>query len=73
MWDHWQKGDALQHIAQLFDQKPLIDTAHLGGDWGIRPAVRRRSRMALTLAEREEISRSVVTGSSIRSIAALLG
>ncbi|MFH1819381.1 MAG: IS30 family transposase, partial [Pseudomonadota bacterium] len=36
---------------------------------GIRPASRRRSRLALTLAEREEISRAVVTGQSIRSVA----
>jgi IS30 family transposase len=39
---------------------------------GIRPAPRRRSKLALTLAEREEISRSVVAGHSIRSIAARL-
>lgn len=70
---HWQKGDSLQHIAQLFDrnhssiQRILVETG------GIRPAVRRRSRLALTLAEREEISRAVVAGNSIRSMAALLG
>ena len=40
---------------------------------GIRPAERHRSKSALTLTEREEISRGVVAGSSIRSIAASLG
>ena len=40
---------------------------------GIRPARRHRSRLALTLAEREEISRAVAAGHSIRSIACLLG
>ena len=40
---------------------------------GIRPAERRRSRLALALSEREEISRAVVAGHSIRSIAAALG
>ena len=40
---------------------------------GIRPLPRRRSRLALTLSEREEISRGVVAGCSIRSIAGTLG
>ena len=37
---------------------------------GLRPPERRRSRLSLTLAEREEISRGLVAGLSIRSIAA---
>jgi DNA-binding NarL/FixJ family response regulator len=45
----------------------------LAATGGIRPAQRSRSRLALTLAEREEISRAVVTGQSIRSIAIALG
>ena len=73
MWDHWQKGDSLQHIAQLFDRNHSSIQRILAETGGIRPAVRRRSRLALTLAEREEISRAVVTGNSIRSIAMLLG
>ena len=40
---------------------------------GIRPAPRRRSPLALTLAEREEISRAVVAGHSIRCVAKTLG
>ena len=36
---------------------------------GIAPAVRRRSERTLTLAEREEISRGIASGSSIREIA----
>jgi IS30 family transposase len=72
MWDHWQKGDSLQQIAQLFDRNhPSIERI-LAESGGIRPAQRRRSRLALTLAEREEISRAVVAGQSIRSIAASL-
>jgi len=39
---------------------------------GIRPAAKRRSRLALTLAEREEISRGIAAGHSIRTIAAQL-
>jgi IS30 family transposase len=72
MWDHWQKGDSLQQIAQLFDRNhPSIERI-LAESGGIRPAQRRRSRLALTLAEREEISRAVVAGQSIRAIAATL-
>lgn len=73
MWDRWQKGDSLQQIAQLFDRNhPSIERI-LAESGGIRPVPRRRSRLALTLSEREEISRSVVAGGSIRSIAKKLG
>lgn len=73
MWDRWQKGDSLQQIAQLFDRYHPSIEGILAKTGGIRPAPRCRSRWALTLAEREEISRAVVAGQSIRSIAASLG
>ncbi|MHB1093248.1 IS30 family transposase [Thiobacillus sp.] len=69
MWERWQKGDSLQQIAQLFDRNHSTVQGILSRTGGIRPASRRRSRLALTLAEREEISRAVVTGQSIRSVA----
>lgn len=73
MWERWRQGDSLQQIAQLFDrnhssvQRILVETG------GIRPPPRRRSRLALTLAEREEISRALALGQSIRTIAVLIG
>src|ERR1022692_2992087 len=73
MWERWQKGESLQQIAQLFDRNHSSIQPILAATGGIRPAPRRRSRLALTLAEREEISRAVVAGHSIRSIAAPLG
>ncbi len=73
MWERWQKGESLQQIAQLFDRNHSSIQGILAETGGIRPAQRRRSRLALTLAEREEISRAVVAGHSIRSIAASLG
>ena len=73
MWEHWQKGDSLQQIAQLFDRNHSSIQQILAVTGGIRPALRCRSRWALTLAEREETSRAVVAGHSIRSIAAQLG
>jgi len=73
MWERWQKGESLQQIAQLFDRNHSSIQGILAATGGIRPAPRSRSRLALTLAEREEISRAVVAGHSMRSIAAQLG
>jgi len=73
MWERWQKGESLQQIAQLFDRNHSSIQPILAVTGGIRPAPRCRSRLALTLAEREEISRAVVAGHSIRSIATQLG
>ena len=72
MWERWQKGESLQQIAQLFDRNHSSIQGILAETGGIRPAERCRSRLALTLAEREEISLAVVAGQSIRSIAMFL-
>jgi IS30 family transposase len=73
MWERWQKGDTLHQIAQLFDRHHPSIARILGETGGIRPSPRCRSRLALTLAEREEISRAAAAGHSMRSIAANLG
>ena len=73
MWERWQKGESLQQIAQLFDWNHSSIQPILAVTGGIRPAPRRRSRRALTLAERHAISRAVVAGHSIRATAAQLG
>jgi IS30 family transposase len=73
MWVRWQKGESLQQIAQLFDRNHSSIQRILAETGGIRPAQRSRSRLALTLTEREEISRAVVADQSIRSIAKSLG
>ncbi len=73
MWERWQKGESLQQIAQLFDRNHSSIQGILAATGGIRPAPRCRSQLALTLAEREEISRAVVAGHSMRSIAGQLG
>ena len=73
MWDRWQRGDSLHAIARLFDRGHSSVQRIFGEAGGIRPPPRRRSRLALTLSEREEISRGVVAGHSIRSMAKLLG
>src|SRR5581483_6722745 len=60
MWDRWRKGESLQHIAELFDRNHSSIQRILAETGGIQPPARRRSRLALTVAEREEISRAVV-------------
>jgi len=72
MWERWRKGDTLHQIASLFDRHHPSIRNVLAASGGIRPRERRRSNSALTLSEREEISRGVVEGCSIRSIAASL-
>jgi len=73
MWDRWQKGESLNAIGRHFSRSHSSIQNILSQTGGIRPPERRRSRLALTLAEREEISRGVVAGRSIRSIALSLG
>ena len=73
MWDRWQKGESLNSIARLFDRHHSAIQGVLARTGGIRPPRRRRSRLALTVAEREEISRGIVAGHSMRCIASLLG
>jgi IS30 family transposase len=73
MWERWQEGATLHQIARLFDRAHTSVRRILAETGGIRPPERRRSRLVLTLAEREEISRAVVAGQSIRTTATLLG
>ena len=73
MWERWRKGESLHRISELFDRNHSSIQGILAESGGIQPAQRRRSRLALTLTEREEISRSVAAGQSIRSVATRLG
>ena len=73
MWERWKKGDSLQQIAQLFVRNHSSIQGIFVQTGGIRPPPRTRSKLALTLAEREAISRGLASGQSMRSIAAELG
>src|SRR5271169_1732351 len=70
MWDRWQRGESLAKIARLFDRGHSSIQGIFSESGGIRPAQRVRSRLALSLSEREEISRGVIAGRSMRLIAA---
>lgn len=72
MWERWRKGDSLQQIAQLFDRNHSSVQRILAETGGISPVPRCRSKRALTLSEREEISRGLMAGYSLRALAAQL-
>ena len=69
IWDRWQRGESMRSIGRLFDRGSSSIYPLLARTGGIRPAERRRSRLALTLLEREEISRGLRAGLSLRAIA----
>jgi IS30 family transposase len=73
IWERWRQGETLHQIAGLFDRSHSSIQRMVARTGGIRPPERHRSKLALRWAEREEISRGVVAGSSIRSIAVSLG
>jgi len=56
IWDRWQRGESMSSIGRMFDRNSSSIYPLLSRTGGIRPPERRRSRLALTLAEREEIS-----------------
>lgn len=60
MWERWRTGESLQQIAQLFDRNNSSVQRILAETGGVQPKQRHRSRLALPLAEREEISCLVI-------------
>jgi IS30 family transposase len=73
LWDRWKRGESVSDIARALDRAPATIYCTLRRSGGISPPERRRSRLALTLGEREEISRGIAAGRSARRIAARLG
>jgi IS30 family transposase len=73
LWDRWQRGESLKAIGRAFGKPSSSIYFQVAPHGGIRPARRRRSRLALTLSEREEISRGIAEHQSARSMARLLG
>jgi len=69
MWDRWQRGESLSSIGRGFNRASSSIYPLLSKTGGIRPPKRKRSRLALTLLERELISRGIAALRSIRSIA----
>src|SRR3977135_744010 len=73
LWDRGKRGEGLKAIGRVLGKPSSCIFSHLSVSGGIRPPSRRRSRCALTWAEREEISRGVGASRSVRSMALALG
>jgi IS30 family transposase len=73
IFDRWFKGESQYAIARSLGRGHTSIQGVLSRTGGIRPRPRKRARRALSLAEREEISRGIVAGRSLRSIADGLG
>ena len=69
IWDRWQRGESMSSIGRGFDRDSSSIYPLLSRTGGIRPPARARSRLALTLVEREEISRGLESHLSLRCIA----
>ena len=73
VWDRWQAGDANRLIGRDLGRSAASIRAFVESWGGVRPEPRRRSPWHLSLIEREEISRGVAAGDSLRMVAARLG
>ena len=74
LWDRWRNGQCIADIARALERRNKSGVYRvLASNGGISPAARRRAPVALRLEEREEISRGIAAGRSIRRIAARLG
>src|SRR5258707_13338215 len=72
IWRRWKCGHSQYEIGRFFGRPHPTIRKLLLPCGGIAPAARRRSRLSLTLAEREDISRGIASDSSMREIARLL-
>jgi IS30 family transposase len=73
LWARWRGGETLEEIARALRRGSSSIYDYVGAEGGIAPRARRRSRLALTTTEREEISRHLAGGSSLRAVGRLLG
>jgi len=69
LWARWKAGESVVEIAKAIGRVPTSVYGFLERHGGVAPAVRKRSALALKLEEREEISRALALGESLRSIA----
>src|SRR4029077_542349 len=69
MWNRWKAGQSLNAIGRALGKDKQVIHFLLARHGGIAPPVRRRSCRVLTLAEREDISRGIASGCSMRAIA----
>lgn len=73
IWDRWQAGESMSSIGRRFDRASSSVFSVISPTGGNRPPARRRASRALSLGEREEISRGLSAHCSLRWIARQLG
>ena len=73
VWGRWKQGQSLHEIGRAVAKNHRVIHVLLARYGGIAPPARRRSPVTLTMAEREDISRGIASGSSLREIAEGLG
>jgi len=73
LWRRWDDGESLSDIGRALGKRACSIFGVVTTRGGFSPAIRRRSRLALTLREREEISRGISAGIGVRQIAYSLG
>src|ERR1700693_4960699 len=69
LWSRWKAGQSLHVIGRAFGKPHNSIHGFLSQHGGIVPEVRPRSLLVPTAVEREDISRGLASGSSIRDIA----
>ena len=73
LWERWKRGETVSAISRALDRPGGVIHGIVARRGGIAPVPRRRAARALTLAEREEISRGVAAAHSCRAIGRALG
>lgn len=73
LWHRWKGGESLSDIGRALGKHAGSVFGVVLAKGGIAPPLRKRSGMALSASEREEISRALARGLSIRGVAVLLG
>ena len=73
LWRRWRQGESLNAIGRALGRIPKMVHYIVAGAGDIPPVSRQRARQALTLSEREAISRGVARGVSLRQISRELG
>jgi IS30 family transposase len=73
LWERWKAGESLTEIGRALEKRTGSIHWALKATGGFAPPERRRPMWALSLSEREEISRGLASGDSMRAIASSLG
>ena len=73
LWTRWRRGESIRAIAHGLRRASSVVFTVVAAEGGIAPRGRRRSRLALTTTDREEISRQLACGRSLRAISRQLG